>query len=168
MLLVAETQVTSYGLLTLAGAAAIGLGAYLLYGEPAPGEAPVEVSPSVLVVTVGAFLLAGLGLAYVAARTRSMRAAGRPARDAAPDRHPRRRGGAARPDRHRPAGRRDVDRPHARRAAPRRAARRVRLVAIDGLTAIVEPNEPDELTAALASAITQPDPSAAPAAADRP
>ena len=52
VLLVAETQVTSYGLLTLAAAAAIALGAYLLYGEPAPGEAPVEVSPSVLVVTV--------------------------------------------------------------------------------------------------------------------
>jgi hypothetical protein len=44
----------------------------------------------------------------------------------------------------------------------------VRLVVLDGLTAIVEPAEPDELTPALASSAVQPDPTAAPAAADRP
>ena len=167
VLLVAETQVTSYGLLTLAAAAAIALGAYLLYGEPAPGEAPAEVSPSVLVVTVGAFLLAGLGLAYVAARTRSMRAPAGQLGTPPPTGTP---GVVEAPLG--PIGTVQLggETWTARTPDERLLARgtRVRLVAIDGLTAIVEPNEPDELTAPLASAITQPDPSPAPAAGDRP
>ena len=166
-LLVAETQVASYGLLTLAGAAAIGAGAFLLYGEPAPGEAPVEVSRSVMVATVGTFLLAGLGLAYVAARTRSMRAPAGQLGTAPPAGTP---GIVEAPLG--PIGTvqlggetwtaRTPDERFVARGSP------VRLVVLDGLTAIVEPAEPDELTPALASSAVQPDPTAAPAAADRP
>ena len=165
VLLVLETQVTSYGLLTLAGALCVGAGAYLLYGTPAPGEAPVEVDRSVVVITTGAFVLAGLGLAFVAARARRMPppreqlgtppAAGTPGVVEAP---------------FGPVGTVQLGgetwtaRTPDERLLPRGTA--VRLVAIDGLTAIVQPIDPDD-GAPPAPAATITDPSAAAPAADR-
>jgi membrane-bound serine protease (ClpP class) len=166
VLLVAETQVTSYGLLTLAGAICVGLGAYLLYGSPGPGEEPVQVDPAVLVITTGAFMLAGLGLAFVAARARRMPA-------------PREQLGTP------PAagtggiveaplgpigtvqlgGETWTARTPDERLLPRGTA--VRLVAIDGLTAIVQPDHPDDPASPPASPVPITDPSAASPAADR-
>jgi membrane-bound serine protease (ClpP class) len=165
VLLVAETQVTSYGLLTLAGAACVALGAYLLYGTPAGGQAPVEVDRSVLVITTGAFVLAGLGLAFVAARARRMPApreqlgtppvAGTPGIVEAP---------------FGPIGTVQLGgetwtaRTSDERLLPRGTA--VRLVAIDGLTAIVQPVDPDAGTLPVPPVATT-DRSAAAPAADR-
>ena len=167
VLLVAETQVTSYGLLTLAGAACVALGAYLLYGAPAAGEAPVRVDPAVLVITTGAFMLAGLGLAFAAARARRMPppkeqlgtppAAGTVGIVEAP---------------FGPigtvllGGETWTARTPDERLLPRGTA--VRLVAIDGLTAIVQPADPADPAAPPASAVlATTDPSAASPAADR-
>lgn len=165
-LLVLETQIVSHGLLGLLGVGAVAVGALSLYNAPVlPGAEPVHISPVVLVVAVGGLALAMLGLSIVAARTRRMKGP---------------KGQLGTPV---PAGTEGIvqaplaplgsvqlagetwsartpDERLLSRATP------VRLVAFDGLVAIVEPVDPTD--PAGPPALTPIDSSPAPAAADRP
>lgn len=74
-LFVAETQITSHGLLTIAGIIAIVLGASMIYSvTPVPAGGPVVVSTGVIVLVAGLAALAGFGIAWAAVRTRRMKA----------------------------------------------------------------------------------------------
>lgn len=165
-LLVLETQIVSHGLIGLLGVVAVAVGAFSLYNAPVlPGAEPVHVSPVVLVVAVGGLALAVVGLSIVTARTRDMKGP---------------KGQLGTPV---PAGTEGiVQAPLAplgsvqlagetwsactadERLLPRDTP--VRLVAFDGLLAIVEPVDPAD--PAGLPARTPIDPSAAPLAADRP
>jgi membrane-bound serine protease (ClpP class) len=168
LLLVLETQITSHGLLALGGIAAVAIGATLLYNEPtAPGAEPVHVSPVVLVVTIGGLVIAILGLSFVAARTRRMRAPsgqlGAPVPVGTPGvvQAPLAPLGSVQL-----SGETWSARTADERLLPR--ATPVRLVGFDGLTAIVEPVDPaDPAGPPGAAATTSIDPSAAPVAAHR-
>lgn len=75
ILLAAETQITSHGLLTIAGAVAIVVGASLIYSvEPVPAGGPVVVSTPVIVLTGALAALAGFGIAWAARRSRRLKA----------------------------------------------------------------------------------------------
>lgn len=166
VLLVLETQITSHGVLGVLGIIAVAVGALSLYNAPVlPGAEPVSVSPVVLVVAVGGLGLAMLGLSIVAARTRRMKGPrgqlGTPV--------PSGTGGIVQAPLSplgsvQLAGETWSARTRDERMVPRDTP--VRLVAIDGLVAIVEPIDPDDPAGPPA---TRPiNPSAAPTAADRP
>jgi membrane-bound serine protease (ClpP class) len=165
VLLVLETQVASHGLLTLGGTIAVAIGAASLYNAPVlPGAAPVQVSPVVLVVTVGALGLAMLGLSIVAARTRRMKPPevqlGGPVEPGTPGVV---QGPLAPLGTVQLGGETWSARTADERLLPRDTP--VRLVAFDGLTAVVEPIDPQDPAGPPAAPIN---PSAATAAADRP
>lgn len=166
VLLVLETQITSHGLLGLLGIVAVVVGALSLYNAPAlPGAEPVSISPVVLVVAVGGLGLAMLGLSIVAARTRRMKgpkvqlgipvASGTSGIVQAP---------LAPLGSVQLGGETWSARTADERLLPRDTP--VRLVAFDGLLAIVEPVDPADPAGPPAQ--TPLDPSAAPVAADRP
>ena len=166
LLLVLETQITSHGLLGLAGIIAVTVGAVSLYNAPVlPGAEPLHVSPVVLVVAIGGLALAMLGLSIVAARTRRMKG---PKGQLGVPVPPGTSGIVQAPLA--PLGTvqlggetwsaRTADEHLLPRATP------VRLVGFDGLVAIVEAADPDDPAGAPATPST--DPSAAPLAADRP
>lgn len=72
VLFVLETQFTSHGLLTVAGIAAVALGASALYtGTPQPAS-PVTVAPVLILVTVGTVTVLMAGVSYAALRSRRM------------------------------------------------------------------------------------------------
>lgn len=156
VLIVLETQVTSYGLLALGGAVAIALGATVLFDGPTtPGEAPVSVSPLVIFAISGAAGLVAFGLAVVASRTRRMRAPAGQLGTAVPAGTP----GVVKSTLH-PLGtvqlagetwsaRTPDDRP-----VP--SGTPVRLIGFDRLTAIVEPDDPDHPAATAAARSNDP------------
>jgi membrane-bound serine protease (ClpP class) len=75
ILFLAETQITSHGLLTVAGVVAIVIGATMLYNvTPAPPGGQVVVSTEVIVLVGAVAALAGFGIAWAAVRTRRMKA----------------------------------------------------------------------------------------------
>ncbi len=166
VLLVLETQITSHGLLSLLGIAAVSIGALSLYNAPVlPGAEPVSLSPVVLVVAVGGLGLAMVGLSIVAARTRRMKGPkvqmGIPAA-------PGTSGIVQAPLTPLGSVQLGGETWSARTADERFLPRDtpVRLVAFDGLLAVVEPVDPADPAGPPAQ--TPLDPSAAPVAADRP
>jgi membrane-bound serine protease (ClpP class) len=140
---VLETQFTSHGLLTVAGIIALALGASALYTDaPLPSGSLARVAPAVIVITTGTVAVLMALVSYAAIRTRRMKApvdiVGTPpptgtAGTVQAPLHPVGTvflGGetwSARTPHHLPLDR-DTE---------------VRLVGFDGLTAIVEPLEPD-------------------------
>ncbi len=75
VLFVLETQITSHGLLTIAGVVAIVIGAQMIYSvTPPPPGGPVVVSTQVIVLVAGVAALAGFGIAWAAVRTKGMKA----------------------------------------------------------------------------------------------
>ncbi len=166
VLLVLETQITSHGLLGIAGLVAVVIGSLSLYNAPVlPGAEPVHISPVVLAVAVGGLGLAILGLSVVAARTRTMK----PPREQLGTPVPPGTPGVVQAPLS-PMGTvqlagetwsaRTADEHLLPRATP------VRLVGFDGLVAIVEPTDPADPAGPPAQAPI--DPSAAATAADRP
>lgn len=165
VLFVLETQITSHGLLTVAGIAAVALGASSFYAEPVPPAPAVSVAPFVILVTTGSIAALMLLVAWAAVRTRRMR------------------GPAGGPGEAVPAGTHGVVQAplepigtvhlagetwSARTAAglplPRETP--VRLIAFDGLVAIVEPTEP--VVAPPPAIANPPSTPPAPLPADRP
>lgn len=74
LLFALETQITSHGVLALGGLVAFVLGASILYSPPSgttPGQA-VAVAMPLIIVTAAAFALLMVGVAYAAVRVRTM------------------------------------------------------------------------------------------------
>jgi membrane-bound serine protease (ClpP class) len=75
VLFILETQITSHGLLTIAGVVAIVVGATMLYSvTPTPPGGPVEVSTQVIALVTLVAALAGFGIAWGAMKARRMKA----------------------------------------------------------------------------------------------
>ncbi len=74
VLFVLETQITSHGLLTLGGIAAIVAGASVLYAVDPPADPPVAVAPVVIVAVAGTVGLVMVFIVAAAVRSRRMKA----------------------------------------------------------------------------------------------
>jgi membrane-bound serine protease (ClpP class) len=164
VLFLLETQIVSHGLLALGGVICVFLGASSLYNAPSsPSAEPVRIDPVVLLVTTAGMGLATLGLSVVAARSRRIKAPrgqlGAPIPVGTPGvvQAPLTPLGSVQLAGETWSARTPDERLLAR-ATP------VRLLGFEGLTALVEPLDADDPNTATTSI----DPSAAPAAADRP
>jgi membrane-bound serine protease (ClpP class) len=166
-LCVAEAQVTSHGILALAGVACVAAGGVLLYRTPAAGAADIHVDPVMVGVTSGLLVVAFLGLSLVAARTRRLPApvgqlgtavpAGTPGIVEAP---------LSPVGSVQLAGETWSARTPDELPLPR--GTEVRLVRFEGLTAVVLPVDPaDAAASSAARPPATPDPSAAATAVDR-
>lgn len=167
VLFVLETQFTSHGLLTVAGIAAVALGASSFYAEAVPPEPPVAVAPFVILVTTGSVAVLMLAVAWAAVRTRRMRGPARGPGEAVPAGTP---GVVQAPleplGTVHLAGETWSARTSSGLPLPRETP--VRLVAFDGLVAVVEPADPPHVAAPPAPTTTTPPTPPAPLPADRP